>query len=470
MAETRTLRFAAGEVLFRQGDVSTDLYHIQEGRVGISTPGTEKDFPLAELGPGSLVGEMALISGPPRTATATALEPVTVLVIPEAVFRKNLLGLPGWALSVAQVLADRLRNTTVSLDKLMYEKAHSAALPGRRPRAPTNIAPQGLSIYYYPDSDIHRLNLSGTLGEPELAELLARVDTLRGRKISPVILNFANVVNVHRRALETVVLLAQESDGTSGRVLLENVQLIAERFHKQKDIQQILQTSQTPVRRLDFQEILIRQGDLGDELYVVKSGVFSVYRTVEDQDVVLWSAREGDVLGEMALITGDVRTATVRAEMASEVFVLDVADFRKNTYHIPRWFMTVIEGLVTRLRDTNEKLDQFLADPPPPVPPGPESALKIYEDVGSPGTCLLAGDLTASQVETLNAYLLGHIRRGRREFRLDVSQVRAVDKKALRYLAGFHRSLADIRGRLEITGAPLAMAPRGEPGTEENSV
>jgi CRP-like cAMP-binding protein len=459
MDAAREVRFSAGEVIFHQGDQGSEMYHIRSGRVAVTISRPDGEYPLAELGPGSLLGEMALISGPPRTATATAVEEVVAQRIPEELFRQNLLGLPGWAVSVAQVLVDRLRNTTSSLDKMLYERTHSVSAPGQRPRAPTSIAPQGMEIYYYPDSDPHRLNLAGVLEESVVDQVLAKIESLRSRKISPVILNFSNVVNVQRPALDAVLAVARQATTETGLIKVENVQLIAERFQKQQGLQEILHTSQTPVRSVAFGETVIQQGDLGDEMYVVKSGQFSVYRTIGERKIVLWTAKEGDVIGEMALISGQVRQASVEADRAGELYVIGIQAFRRNAYHIPRWFMTIIESLVTRIKDTNEKLDEFLAGGVRRGDPGKLAPLEVWENVLVPGTCRIVGDLTEPYLTPLRGYLHQRLRRGVRSFVLDVASVRAVDKKALRFLVAFHRYLLDIRGRIEIRGAQRTLFP-----------
>jgi predicted acylesterase/phospholipase RssA/CRP-like cAMP-binding protein len=63
----------AGEVLFREGDVGDSLYAIVTGRVRmlVGEPGAER--PIRDLGPGELIGEMALLTGEPRTATVAAV-------------------------------------------------------------------------------------------------------------------------------------------------------------------------------------------------------------------------------------------------------------------------------------------------------------------------------------------------------------------------------------------------------------
>jgi predicted acylesterase/phospholipase RssA/CRP-like cAMP-binding protein len=63
----------AGEVLFREGDVGDSLYAIVTGRVRmlVGEPGAERA--IRDLGPGELIGEMALLTGEPRTATVVAV-------------------------------------------------------------------------------------------------------------------------------------------------------------------------------------------------------------------------------------------------------------------------------------------------------------------------------------------------------------------------------------------------------------
>ena len=70
------VQLRTGEVLLRQGDAGDDLYVVLAGRLAISIerPGAGSAL-IDEIGPGGLVGEMALLTGQPRTATARAVEP-----------------------------------------------------------------------------------------------------------------------------------------------------------------------------------------------------------------------------------------------------------------------------------------------------------------------------------------------------------------------------------------------------------
>jgi EAL domain-containing protein (putative c-di-GMP-specific phosphodiesterase class I) len=73
--------FPAQSVLFREGEPGDCAYVIERGRVAVSVVRDGHRTVLAELGPGDLIGEMALIRDDPRSATVTALEPTEVAVI-----------------------------------------------------------------------------------------------------------------------------------------------------------------------------------------------------------------------------------------------------------------------------------------------------------------------------------------------------------------------------------------------------
>ena len=79
-------RYAPGEVIFRQGDSGSEMFVVAEGRVGLSIAVEGHQREIAELGPGEFFGELSLLSGAPRTATATAREHTTLLRIGREVF------------------------------------------------------------------------------------------------------------------------------------------------------------------------------------------------------------------------------------------------------------------------------------------------------------------------------------------------------------------------------------------------
>jgi CRP-like cAMP-binding protein len=76
------MEFGRKETLFSQGDPSKNIMYIQKGAVKISVVSTTgKEAVVGMLGPGEFVGEGGLAGQPMRIATATAVSPVSVLVI-----------------------------------------------------------------------------------------------------------------------------------------------------------------------------------------------------------------------------------------------------------------------------------------------------------------------------------------------------------------------------------------------------
>ncbi|MGZ4415950.1 MAG: cyclic nucleotide-binding domain-containing protein [Gaiellaceae bacterium] len=72
---------------------------------------------------------------------------------------------------------------------------------------------------------------------------------------------------------------------------------------------------------------IVRQGDPGAKLYLVRRGRVDVVVVLDGSERVLNVLADGDFFGEIALLTGDVRDATVRAATTTDLYSLDRADF-----------------------------------------------------------------------------------------------------------------------------------------------
>ena len=96
----------SGEVLFRRGEPADGGFVVQEGSFSLDDNSGDSAEPM-RVGPGTLLGELALITETKRQVTATALEPSTVLRIPRALFIKMLDGYPEAAKRLREVLAKR---------------------------------------------------------------------------------------------------------------------------------------------------------------------------------------------------------------------------------------------------------------------------------------------------------------------------------------------------------------------------
>ncbi len=105
-AESRILR--AGDVLFRVGEPSDGAVLVISGAVALDS--REDGQPAQEIvGPGALIGEMALFTAVARPVTAIAREPTQVMRLSRSVMRRVLAESPGSAEAVAAAISDRLR-------------------------------------------------------------------------------------------------------------------------------------------------------------------------------------------------------------------------------------------------------------------------------------------------------------------------------------------------------------------------
>ena len=113
MPDERSL--ATGEYLFREGESAAYGYVIKSGRVVIVKSGLDGERILVELGPGSLFGELALIDGSPRSASARAQEESVVAEISSEKFNDYIRTNPSAARRIMETLAGQIRTANNEL-------------------------------------------------------------------------------------------------------------------------------------------------------------------------------------------------------------------------------------------------------------------------------------------------------------------------------------------------------------------
>ncbi|MCO5132665.1 MAG: cyclic nucleotide-binding domain-containing protein [Xanthobacteraceae bacterium] len=104
--------FADGAVLFRAGDAADCGYVVQQGSIRLSFPGGGGDV---VIGPGALIGELALIVPMVRPATATAMEYVSVIRVTRTLFQRVLDSEPAAARRLRDEFADRVSQAASDL-------------------------------------------------------------------------------------------------------------------------------------------------------------------------------------------------------------------------------------------------------------------------------------------------------------------------------------------------------------------
>ncbi|HVB74736.1 MAG TPA: cyclic nucleotide-binding domain-containing protein [Ktedonobacteraceae bacterium] len=111
-------KYSAGSALIKQGDSGVGLYVIISGHVKITLTNNpdRAEGDLGVYGPGSVIGEMALLDDLPRSATVTAIEDVDALLLPVWEFRATVRNHPEIALQLLAVLSKRLRKLESKID------------------------------------------------------------------------------------------------------------------------------------------------------------------------------------------------------------------------------------------------------------------------------------------------------------------------------------------------------------------
>lgn len=117
--------YAAGDVIFRQGELGTEMFIIQEGEVNIVKHINGESHALSHLEKGDFFGEMAVLESVPRTADAVAASDVRALVINGARFDEMLRKNPEVAVRIIRKYSKRLREANTLLERLVGREVDS---------------------------------------------------------------------------------------------------------------------------------------------------------------------------------------------------------------------------------------------------------------------------------------------------------------------------------------------------------
>jgi CRP-like cAMP-binding protein len=129
--------YATGDIIFRQGDLGTEMYIIQEGTVEIVKHIGGESHVLSRLDKGDFFGEMAILENVARSADAVATGDVRVLAINGSRFDEMLRKNPEVAVRIIRKYSQRLREANALLERMVGKEidADHAALES------TNVAP-----------------------------------------------------------------------------------------------------------------------------------------------------------------------------------------------------------------------------------------------------------------------------------------------------------------------------------------
>jgi len=114
-----------GDTVFHQGDSAGGMYLLLTGSVKISRTGRDgRDVTVAVLGEGNFFGEMSLIDGQPRSASATTAQATRLLVLDREHFQRYVLSQARIVAKMLRELSKRLRAADQTIENLALSSVH----------------------------------------------------------------------------------------------------------------------------------------------------------------------------------------------------------------------------------------------------------------------------------------------------------------------------------------------------------
>jgi CRP-like cAMP-binding protein len=199
--QLRGRRFRRGEVIFHQGDPGDALHLVSSGAVKIVLPSTEgEEAIIATLRPGDFFGELALLDGAPRSATAVALEASETMTLRRELFLDLLDRDPSLRDSLLAGLARELRRLTGQVEEL-----HFLDLAGRLAMRLTRLAREA-------DPTAAEVRLDWPYTQSDLAAMIGGTRQSVNKLLSGLVERGLVVIERDTLTIPDVEALAREAD------------------------------------------------------------------------------------------------------------------------------------------------------------------------------------------------------------------------------------------------------------------
>ena len=124
-----------------------------------------------------------------------------------------------------------------------------------------------------------------------------------------------------------------------------------------RDIDLLLEGRMQSIKRtFSPGDIIVKENTYGDEAYVITKGKVEVFKSNNGEKLVIGTLEAGDCFGEMALIDRSQRSATVVAEVDTEVIVITSDSMNHGLDKLPDWLAKMMKAMTDRLRSASENL------------------------------------------------------------------------------------------------------------------
>ncbi len=115
------------------------------------------------------------------------------------------------------------------------------------------------------------------------------------------------------------------------------------------------------VKNLSKNDILFREGDSSDAMYVIKTGRIAITKAKGSGEIVLAEKKAGEMLGEMAFFDNKPRSAGARAIQDTEVIILPFSALHAQFKTFPEWLKAMVRTVNGQLRDANTRIKNLEA-------------------------------------------------------------------------------------------------------------
>jgi CRP-like cAMP-binding protein len=383
-----------GDVIYRSEESAEALYIIESGRVKVIPAVSEEEVSFVELDAGAVFGEMGLLTARPHAESAQTITEVTLW----ALSRKDFWELTGEYPAIRVALSSRLR-AHLSPDDQALAAEHLRGVPlfADLPRDAIQGISKRLLLRHVPKDEL--IYAEGTLGEAlyiiesgqvriasdaeserevfahlQAGDFFGEMALLTGKSRSSAARaeTNTNLWMLYRSDFDELLVQYPAISLALSRTLSERLaqadQRFVERHLRRMSLLVGLSSKQLEdvsarLRPVKYRsgEVILTEGTPGDVMYLIEWGRVEVLSKTDGRSRVLAVLGEGDFFGEMALLTGSPRSATVRAVTDVDLLALYQPDFDELVLKYPTLTVTLGRVLSQRLNRADEYLAGELA-------------------------------------------------------------------------------------------------------------
>lgn len=109
-------------------------------------------------------------------------------------------------------------------------------------------------------------------------------------------------------------------------------------------------------KRLQKGDLLFKEGDGSNAMYLIRGGMVRIFKKKGDSQIEIDTLRSGQIVGEMAFLDGNPRSASAEALMDTELVEISKSVYDNTMVQVPEWVKVLLKAIVARLRSTTTKM------------------------------------------------------------------------------------------------------------------